>query len=88
VRQLSAQLALAYTSEPDGSLPDLLADAIIGVAGEHRVTCDLTSPSTLASTVCMLREGRDQVEYLLLCDSRLILDQSEQTAVVTDSRSI
>jgi hypothetical protein len=86
VRRLSARLALAYADEPAASLPDLLADAITGVAGEHRATCDLTRPSTPASTVCMLRERHDQVEYLILCDSTLILDHGERIAVVTDNR--
>lgn len=71
---------------PDGPLPELLAEAIDRVAGEHRSTCDLTRPSTPAATVCMLREGSEQVEYLVLCDSTLVLDQGDRTAVITDDR--
>lgn len=86
VRRLSAHLILAYAGAPEGPLPELLAEAIDRVAAEHRTTCDLTRPSTPAATVCMLREGPDRAEYLVLCDSTLVLDQGDRTAVVTDDR--
>ncbi|MEV6847691.1 hypothetical protein [Actinoplanes sp. NPDC051411] len=86
VRRLAARLALAYADAPEDPLPDLLAHAIGDVADEHRATCDLTRPATPASTVCMLREGRDHIDYLVLCDSTLVLDCGERTTAVTDNR--
>jgi hypothetical protein len=86
VRRLSARLALAYADAPDDALPGLLAHAIGDVAGEHRATCDLGRPATPASTVCMLREGRDHIDYLVLCDSTLVLDYGDRITGVTDDR--
>jgi hypothetical protein len=86
VGRLSTQLALSYASNPADALPNLLAAAIAGVTDEHRATCDLSRPTTPASTVCMLREGPDHVDYLVLCDSTLVLDQGRRLAVVTDHR--
>jgi hypothetical protein len=86
VRRLSARLALAYADAPDDPLSDLLAHAIGNVADEHRATCDLTRPATPASTVCMLREGRDHIDYLVLCDCTLVLDYGDRTIAVTDNR--
>jgi hypothetical protein len=86
VRRLSARLALAYADAPEDPLPGLLAHAIGDVADEHRATCDLTRPATPASTVCMLREGRNQVDYLVLCDCTLVLDCGDRITAVTDNR--
>ena len=59
---------------PAVPLADALAEAISAVRDEHAHTCDLDNPQTPASTVCLVRDGGDHVDYLLLCDSHLILD--------------
>ncbi|BCJ45171.1 hypothetical protein GCM10010168_69720 [Actinoplanes ianthinogenes] len=86
VRHLSHQLKAAYSKAPAAPLSDLLALAISGVADQHRTTCDLTSRATPASTACLLREGTDQVEYLVLCDGTLVLDRGGRVETVTDDR--
>jgi hypothetical protein len=86
VRRLSAQLASAYTDEPDAPLSGLLARAITAVADEHRNTCDLSHRGTPASTACLLREGAERVEYLVLCDSPLVLDMGGRAQVINDDR--
>ncbi|GAA1626648.1 hypothetical protein [Actinoplanes couchii] len=86
VRRLSAQLAAAFSAAPLDPLPELLAAAIQGVADAHRNTCDLTRPGTPASTVCLLRAGGAQADYLVLCDSPLVLDRGDRAEVVTDDR--
>ncbi|WP_242901508.1 hypothetical protein [Actinomadura terrae] len=51
-----------------------LAGAISDVAASHRATCDLTVSATPAATVLALRLRGDQVDYLVLADSTLLLD--------------
>ncbi|WP_412740254.1 hypothetical protein [Krasilnikovia sp. MM14-A1259] len=86
VRRLTAQLVGAYGEAPDAALPDLLARAIEAVSDEHRGTCDLSHPGTPAATACVLRAGGDHVDYLVLCDSPLLLDVGDRTDVVKDTR--
>ncbi|WP_412747514.1 hypothetical protein [Krasilnikovia sp. M28-CT-15] len=86
VQCLAGKLGAACGEEPDAALPYLLARAIDAVAGEHRGTCDLGHPGTPAATACLLRAGDDQVEYLVLCDSPLVLDLGDRTEVVNDLR--
>ena len=86
VRRLAAHLTQAAAS-PAVPLADALAESIQAVRGEHGDRCDLDNPQTPASTVSLVRDAGDHVEYLLLCDSRLILDRGgEQLQVLTDTR--
>src|SRR2546423_15038202 len=86
VRRLAAQLCLAYTASPAAALPQLLADAIDAVRGDHSGRCDLAHPGTPASTVSALKIGDDRAEYLVLCDSPTVLDIGDQISVVADER--
>src|SRR2546423_943457 len=86
VRRLAASLCVAYTAAPAAALPQLLADAIDAVRGDHSDRCDLAHPGTPASTVCALKADGGQAEYLVLCDSPLILDAGDGVTVVADDR--
>ncbi|ADD40086.1 hypothetical protein [Stackebrandtia nassauensis] len=70
-------------------LDDALATAIAETATAHHGRCDLHHPSTPASTVVILRENRRTVEYLVLGDSTIAIDDgSPEPIVVTDDREI
>ncbi|RKN54413.1 hypothetical protein D7193_20760 [Micromonospora costi] len=86
VRHLAARLVLAEAVRPAATLMSNLAAAILAVRADHGGECDLDHPGTPSSTVCLLREGGDQVDYLVLCDSPLVLDAGGRVTVVSDDR--
>ncbi len=86
VRHLAARIGLAVAARPAATLMSSLAAAILAVRADHDGACDLDHPGTPSSTVCLLREGGDQVDYLVLCDSPLVLDTDGGIDVVDDDR--
>ncbi|MFC4018796.1 hypothetical protein ACFOW4_12700 [Micromonospora sp. GCM10011542] len=86
VRHLAARLGVAQAARPDASLMSNLAGAILAVRADHGDQCDLDHPGTPSSTVCLLRDDGDRVDYLVLCDSPLVLDAGGRVSVVTDDR--
>jgi hypothetical protein len=86
VRHLATWLQRGYVLAPDRALPDLLAEAIDRTRADHEGRCDLSHPSTPASTVSLLRETPDAVEYLVLCDSPVVIERGAEVEVVTDGR--
>ncbi|TCB99034.1 hypothetical protein E0H26_06410 [Micromonospora zingiberis] len=86
VQHLAARLGLAEAARPAATLVSNLAAAILAVRADHGDQCDLDHPGTPASTVCLLRDGGDQVDYLVLCDSPLVLDSGDRVDVVVDDR--
>ncbi|WP_233512616.1 hypothetical protein [Micromonospora deserti] len=86
VRHLAARLGLAEAVRPTATLMSNLAAAILAVRADHADECDLDHPGTPSSTVCLLRDGGDHVDYLVLCDSPLVLDAGGEVTVVTDDR--
>jgi hypothetical protein len=76
----------AATTARDEPLKDLVADAIARVAASHAHTCDLEHPGTPSSSLAVLREQDQQVEYLLLFDSVITLDGPTGLTVLTDRR--
>jgi hypothetical protein len=85
VDRLSRHLLARYAAVPQRPLTELLKGAIEGVASEHADTCDLSQPATPASTVCILCVRPETVDYLVLCDTTLVLDTGTVTTV-TDPR--
>ncbi|WP_410814544.1 hypothetical protein [Micromonospora sp. 067-2] len=86
VRHLAARLGVAEAARPSARLTSNLAAAILAVRADHGGQCDLDHPGTPSSTVCLLRDCGDQVDYLVLCDSPLVLDAGGEVSVVTDER--
>jgi hypothetical protein len=86
VRQLAARLTAAYVRAREAPLTQHLAEAIEQVRRDHDGRCDLDHPGTPASTVCLLKEVGDRLEYLVLCDSPLVVDRGGDVQVVTDDR--
>jgi hypothetical protein len=86
VAQLGAQVMSATITAGGEPLPDLVASAIARVADSHADTCDLHHPGTPSSSLAVLRERDQRVEYLLLFDSVIVLDGPSGVVVVTDRR--
>ncbi|GAA3756641.1 hypothetical protein [Micromonospora maritima] len=86
VRHLAARIGLAVAARPGATLMSGLAAAILAVRADHGGVCDLDHPGTPSSTVCLLREGGDRADYLVLCDSPLVLQTDREIEVVTDGR--
>ncbi|TDB71700.1 hypothetical protein E1182_24580 [Micromonospora sp. KC721] len=86
VRHLAARIGLAVAARPAATLVSSLAAALLGVRADHGDVCDLDHPGTPSSTVCLLREGVDEVDYLVLCDSPLVFEAGGRVTVVSDDR--
>ncbi|MEV5695828.1 hypothetical protein [Micromonospora globbae] len=86
-RQLGSALLAGLAEGSDQELPAILAEAISRTAALHEDTCHLDEPGTPSATVIMLRRNRDQLEYLVLADSVLVLDQADAAPlVISDDR--
>jgi hypothetical protein len=81
---------LGRLSRDDGrDLPAILADTIGEIAADHRDSCDITNVSSPQATVAIVRAQRGRLDYLLLADSFLVLDQvAGGPQVVTDEREV
>lgn len=87
VARLAGELARLLLTESE-SLPDTLAAAIDGGMKLHAGTCDLTNPDSPASTVAIIRERNETVDYLVLSDSPVVLrDKAGAIEVVHDNRN-
>ena len=84
VARLGSELLSSATTEPDQPLQEVLAGAITRVADLHGHTCDLDDPGTPASSVTIVREGDQGLDYLVLFDSVIVLDGPSDLKVVTD----
>lgn len=73
-------------ADPSVTMRDALRSAIAGVVAEHEGTCDLAAGSPSA-TVAAWRASGANLEYLVLCDSSLLLSFTDGRHVeVTDNR--
>jgi hypothetical protein len=86
-RQLGARLVAGLASDDTVPLAEALRSAIAGLAAEHGATCDVAHPGAPAATVALLRAGPDVVDYLVLSDSVLLLDDGERVRPVSDGRA-
>ncbi|MCW2903938.1 MAG: hypothetical protein JWO67_6203 [Streptosporangiaceae bacterium] len=86
VRNLAGALAAGLAGEPDRELPALLAEAIKSTRAAHAGRCDLTNPDSPSATVTMLRRREDEIDWLVLADSPLVLDVGGQVRAVVDDR--
>jgi hypothetical protein len=85
-RRLGVQVLALLTTEADHSPADSLAQAISHVAALHADTCDLGHPGSPSATVAILREQPETVDYLVLGDTTLLLEEPAGIRVVTDDR--
>jgi hypothetical protein len=83
-------MLLGQLSRNDGrDLAAILATAIDEIAADHRSTCEITNPSSPQATVVIVRSHGSRLDYLLLADSFLVLDQAATgPSVITDEREV
>jgi|HubBroStandDraft_1064217.scaffolds.fasta_scaffold30310_1 hypothetical protein len=68
-------------------LPEVLGTGIEQVSQLHANSCDLSHPGTPSATVIITRRQHDVLEYLVLCDSILLLQPKEgEPEIVSDTR--
>ena len=65
---------------------DALASAIQAVASLHADTCQLDHPGGPSASVALLREADQTVDYLVLADSTILLDEPAGIQVISDDR--
>jgi hypothetical protein len=85
-RHLGTQLLALLSTEADRSPADSLAQSITDVAALHADTCDLGHPGSPSATVAVLREQPKAVDYLVLGDTTILLEETAGIRVVTDDR--
>jgi hypothetical protein len=78
---------LAGLPDTDRSLTTILADAITETASLHAQSCPLDDPGTPSSTVVVIRVDGTRLQYLVLADSVLVLNETGRPpAAITDDR--
>ncbi|MBY8873769.1 protein phosphatase 2C domain-containing protein [Micromonospora sp. PLK6-60] len=86
-RHLGGALLTGLAGDDGQDLAAILAEAIRQTADAHEGTCDLDDPGTPSATVVMLRTTGDDLEYLVLADSVLVLNLADDAPlVITDDR--
>jgi hypothetical protein len=86
VGQLGTELLGQLTGQPDQLLTDGLASAIQAVASLHADTCQLDHPGGPSAAVALLREADQSVDYLVLADTTILLDEPAGIRVISDDR--
>ena len=87
--RLGAALLGRLSRDGGRDLATILAIAITEIADDHRGTCDIKNPSSPQATVAIVRVHLGRVDYLLLADSFLVLDEARASpSVVTDDREV
>ncbi|WP_405393482.1 UTRA domain-containing protein (plasmid) [Streptomyces sp. NBC_01102] len=86
VRQLGTTL-INLIGDAEVSLQEALRAAIAEVNDLHRDSCDLDQEAVPASTVVMIRERGDVLDYLVLSDNVLVLDLgNDDIRTIVDKR--
>jgi hypothetical protein len=87
VRHLGTELATVLMNWPDAPLDDALAGAITATRRLHEDTCDVSNPDSPSATVVAIRQRDDQLDYLTLADSPLIVDAGGEIRAIADERT-
>ncbi|MGH3155299.1 MAG: protein phosphatase 2C domain-containing protein [Streptosporangiaceae bacterium] len=83
-RALATRLTLTAAERP---LPEILAGAIGELRDAHAGACDLGNPDSPSSTAAIARAGGTTLDYLVLCDSPILLRHTGgRLTVVADDR--
>ena len=85
-RRLGTQLLALLTTQADRSPADSLARAITEVAAVHAGTCDLGHPGSPSATVAILRDRPEALDFLVLGDTTILLDEPAGIRILTDDR--
>jgi Protein phosphatase 2C len=88
-RRLGSALLGSLSRDDGHDLAAILASALAEIAADHHITCDIANPSSPQATVLIVREHERRLDYLLLADSYLVLDQVRGVPqVITDEREV
>ncbi|MEY9933477.1 hypothetical protein ABH926_008132 [Catenulispora sp. GP43] len=82
VAQLGTHLARTLSTEQAAPLVEVLRSGIEATMASHADTCDLTNRDSPSTTVAILRRGAEDVEYAVLGDSAVIVEQRDGELVV------
>ncbi|MCC5576438.1 protein phosphatase 2C domain-containing protein [Microtetraspora sp. AC03309] len=79
---------IASLTQSAGPLTGILAEGIKATTSLHDFTCDVNHPGSPSATVVILRRTGDDLDYLVLADSVLVLDVigTEDPITITDDR--
>jgi hypothetical protein len=88
VHQLGARLIQHAGTSEAPPLAGALALAIEEVAALHQNTCDLAHPGSPCTTVAMIRQRGEQVDYLVLSDAVVIVDVPSGVPLVVIDDSV
>lgn len=86
VRMLGAHLCQALSAGGTAGLTDVLASGIEDIKSRHANTCDLTDPNSPSATLAIVRERGEFVDYLVLCDSVVVVEDAAGITAITDDR--
>jgi hypothetical protein len=87
VQRLGAALAARLLAGGPDPLPALLAGAIAEVRSAHADGCDLDNPDSPSATAALTRMRAGRLEYLVLCDSPVVLRRrTGDITVIADDR--
>lgn len=87
VRVFARHLVAAYLQDSSAGLADIVREAIRRSAREHWESCERSGdPMRAAATVVLTRRRGSVLDYLVLCDSALLIDGAQGVQVVTDER--
>jgi hypothetical protein len=87
VHRLGTELARRLILVPDLALSEALAETITAVRAAHESTCDLNNPDSPSSTVAVVRQRSEKLDYLVLGDSPLLLDIDGSIHAIIDDRN-
>jgi Protein phosphatase 2C len=87
VQRLGAALGTRLLASDADPLPDLLAGAIGEVRSAHGGRCDLDNPDSPSATAALARVRAGRLDYLVLCDSPVVLRRrTGHLTVIADDR--
>lgn len=82
VRTLAA--GIAARMEAERPLREVLSDSVLATMDCHGDACDLANPNSPSATVAMLRRTGHRLDYLVLCDSPIVIQRVDGDVVVID----
>jgi len=89
VHQFGSALSASLAGGAERPLADLAAYSIQAARDAHADTCDLANPDSPSSTLVVMRMRGASLDYLVLSDSTLVIEQADGTlTVITDDRGM
>jgi hypothetical protein len=86
---VTAELGRLLTGDTTRDVPltEVLYRALDAVTRTHAHTCDLTNPCSPSGTVAAVRAGPDRLEYLVLGDATVAIDDGRgEVVAISDER--